>query len=230
MQASPLFIIDRHRPRQLTKEMLQYYEQRRPEYEAIYSKPERQNDLDWLEQQICSFVPGRRVLEIASGTGYWTRRISKTASFVLATDASEQLAAIAVESCPTHNVQSQDMDAFSIPKDLNFDCLIAGFFFSHVLLNQQRQFLNGIAQSMKPGSKLILFDNRFVEGSSTPISRVTEAGDTYQQQRLSDGSCFEVLKNFPRSENLTSLFHQFCRNVSVKESQYFWLASGNLVA
>ena len=87
-----------------------------------------------------------------------------------------------------------------------------------------------MAQALQPGLQIVLFDNRFVEGSSTPISRCTETGDTYQDRQLSDGTSFEVLKNFPSAESLSSLLNQFCGNVSVRESHYFWLASGNLAA
>jgi demethylmenaquinone methyltransferase/2-methoxy-6-polyprenyl-1,4-benzoquinol methylase len=208
--------------------MLRYYEQRQPEYEAIYSKPERQQDLAWLEDKLADLVSGHRVLEIACGTGYWTRRISKTALSLLATDASKQLAEIAVASCHTGNVQARVLDAFAIPASTEFDCLVAGFFFSHVLLEQQQRFLNGLAQALKPSSRIVLFDNRFVKGSSTPIARREGSGDTYQVRYLSDGPAHEVLKNFPEASSLTKLLDQFCGNVSVQESQYFWLASGML--
>ena len=65
--------------------MLDYYEQRQPEYEAIYARPERQQDLAWLEREIVQRVSGRRVLEIACGTGYWTRRIAPAVLSVVAT-------------------------------------------------------------------------------------------------------------------------------------------------
>lgn len=46
--------------------MLQYYEQRHPDYEAIYEKPERQDGLFWLEDRLKDVVSGKRVLEIAA--------------------------------------------------------------------------------------------------------------------------------------------------------------------
>jgi hypothetical protein len=43
----------------------------------------------------------------------------------------------------------------------------------------------------------VLLDNLYVPGSSTPISRTDETGDTYQLRALASGETFEVLKNFP---------------------------------
>ena len=47
-----------------------YYAARAGEYDAIYRKPERQADLRAIEQWLPSVLRGRRVLEIACGTGY----------------------------------------------------------------------------------------------------------------------------------------------------------------
>ena len=49
-----------------------YYAQRATEYERIYLKPERQAELRALEAWLPSVFAGRRVLEIACGTGWWT--------------------------------------------------------------------------------------------------------------------------------------------------------------
>lgn len=105
--------------------MLEYYEKRQPEYEAIYSKPERQDDLAWLECQIAGLASGKRVLEVACGTGYWTRRIAEVATCIHATDASRKLATSAMESCSSCNVTSGTMDAYDVPFSPEFDCLVA---------------------------------------------------------------------------------------------------------
>ena len=47
-----------------------YYARRAREYEAIYQKPERQADLRALEAGLPGVFTGRRVLEIACGTGW----------------------------------------------------------------------------------------------------------------------------------------------------------------
>lgn len=208
--------------------MLQYYEKRQSEYESIYAKPERQKDLIWLETQLAGLVAGYNVLELACGTGYWTRRISSSAISVHATDASSQLAAGAVKRCSGRNVSSGTLDAFEIPKSPKFDCVLAGFFFSHVLIEQQSQFMAGIADAFESGTRAILFDNKYIKGSSTPISRRAVSGDTFQFRELLDGSTHEVLKNFPGRDQLHKTLSEVCRHVVIKESQYFWLASGVL--
>ena len=206
--------------------MLEYYEKRRSEYEAIYNKPERQGCLAQLEQKLCSLVAGKHVLEVACGTGYWTRRMATFTASLYASDASENLAVAARESCEDVDVQAGVVDAFSIPRSPEFNCLVAGFFFSHVLVQERSRFLAGVAAALCPSSRIVLFDNRFVPGGSTPISRKAESGDTYQNRSLVDGSSFEVLKNFPSTDKVASLLGELCRHVSTYENEYFWLVSG----
>jgi ubiquinone/menaquinone biosynthesis C-methylase UbiE len=49
--------------------MRDYYAQRAAYYERVYLKPERQRDLRTTEARLPSMFVGRRVLEVACGTG-----------------------------------------------------------------------------------------------------------------------------------------------------------------
>ena len=204
--------------------MLDYYEKRLPEYEAIYHKPERQQDLGWLEQQLCDLTRRQRVIELACGTGYWTRRIAQGASALHATDGSGLLAQSAVASCPAGNVTWGVVDAFQPPQLQEYDVLVCGFFYSHVLKQQLDGFLHTLAGSARSGTRVVFFDNRFVAGSSTPISRTDDDGNTYQTRSLKDGSHHDVLKNFPDENELSGVLGAHFTDVSVSMSRYFWLA------
>ena len=69
----------------------------------------------------------------------------------------------------------------------------------------------------------MFIDNRYVEGSSTPVSRVDDEGNSYQQRRLEDGSVHEVLKNFPSRDELRSAVASLAQEIEVVELTYFWL-------
>ncbi len=60
--------------------LVDYYAKRASEYERIYEKPERQNDLEILRNLFRKTLAGRNVLEIACGTGYWTQVVAQTAN------------------------------------------------------------------------------------------------------------------------------------------------------
>jgi demethylmenaquinone methyltransferase/2-methoxy-6-polyprenyl-1,4-benzoquinol methylase len=71
-------------------------------------------------------------------------------------------------------------------------------------------------------------DNIYVAGSSIPISRTDEQGNTYQTRRLADGSTHEVLKNFPSALELRQATESLAKNVRIEFLQYFWILSYTL--
>lgn len=69
---------------------------------------------------------------------------------------------------------------------------------------------------------MVLLDNRFVRGSSTPIAEQDGEGNTYQVRRLEDGSTYRVLKNFPSEVELRRAVAGIARDVRFHEWQHFW--------
>ena len=129
-----------------------YYAKRAPEYERIYQKPERQADLSVLSEDAAATFVGRRVLEVASGTGWWTQFIARTAHAVTATDINDEVLAIA-RTKPTSrdNVVFQRCDAFDLQAvEGGFDAALAAFWWSHLTRTELRRFLDGLHQRLKP--------------------------------------------------------------------------------
>ena len=145
------------------------------------------------------------MLEVACGTGYWTRFIAQSAAHVVAIDTSPETMRIAEGRVPAGKVRFLVADAYDLPLDLGkFGAAFAGFWFSHVPRARRRAFLHGLRALLMPGAKIILLDNRYVEGSSSPITETDSDGNTYQLRRLMDGSTHRVLKNFPSEAELQS--------------------------
>ena len=57
----------------MTREMVTYYVWRAAEYDEIYALPQWQRDLETLRRLVSACFEGRRVFEVACGTGYWTQ-------------------------------------------------------------------------------------------------------------------------------------------------------------
>jgi SAM-dependent methyltransferase len=208
--------------------MLAYYARRAAEYERIYAIPERQPDLGRLRGQIVEFGAGRRVLEVACGTGYWTEALAIAAVSVVATDAGEEVLAVArAKAFPSERVLFLRADAFGldvVPGD--FDAGLAGFWWSHLRLADVPRFLAGLHRRLGQGARVLLFDNRFVPGSSTPIARVDEAGNSYQRRTLANGESYEVIKNFPSPQDVRDqLEGGWGRAIRFTELDFFWIAS-----
>jgi SAM-dependent methyltransferase len=207
-----------------------YYRQRAAEYDEVYRKPERQHDLVSLKQLLPAMTAGKRVLEIAAGTGYWTQVIATSAASVTATDLNaETLAVAAARDYGPAPVELLTADAYrldEVPGD--FDLVFCGFWWSHIRRADIARFLAGVCGRAAPGATLVLLDNRHVPGSNHPITRISDEGDSYQDRRLRDGRRYEVLKNFPDRAQLAGDLERWATGFSCTELEYYWLVSAVL--
>ena len=201
-----------------------YYALRAAEYERIYAKPERQADLRVLEARIRKMLSGRKVLELACGTGYWTDVFAAQAMQVSALDVNEEVLEIARSKKNAGSVHFVRGSAYEIPEfGRVHDALFAGFWWSHVLLEKIDAFLETAMKSVAPGALIAFLDNRYVEGSSTPVSRRDAQGNGYQARKLEDGSSHEVLKNFPGEGELIQRASRHGWGANVDLLEHYWL-------
>ncbi|WP_226858457.1 hypothetical protein [Diaphorobacter aerolatus] len=95
-------------------------------------------------------------------------------------------------------------------------------------VDRQHEFLSGLHRTLKPGARVVLIDNLYVEGSSTPISDTDADGNTYQLRRLKDGGSYRVLKNFPTEQALRELACVHASQILYHSWRYFWALSYRL--
>jgi len=209
----------------VTPQLEAYYARRAREYERIYDKAERQEELAWLRARLPALFARRRVLEVACGTGYWTQHLAETAAHVLACDINEPVLEVAREKpIARGRVDFLRADAFTLAGvPAGCDAAFAGFWWSHVRKSDRARFLAGLQAKLAPGALVGILDNAFVAGSSTPISRRDAEGNTYQVRALLSGETHEVLKNFPTDAELAAAVAPFARAAHVERVEYYWL-------
>jgi hypothetical protein len=128
-------------------------------------------------------------------------------------------------------VRFERADAFELARvQGSFDAAFAGFWWSHVQRADLPRFLAGLHERLVPGARVAFLDNRFVEGSSTPIARTDDAGNTYQLRPLDDGTVHEVLKNFPPPAELEAAVAGVAEDVRVLELPHYWCLSYRVVS
>lgn len=203
--------------------MQSYYARRAAEYERIYAKPERQADLRALQDWLPEHFAGRRVIEVACGTGWWTPFAARGALDWLATDVNDETLAIARSKTLPACVRLGAADAYTLEGVAGpFDAAFAGFWWSHVPLSRLPSWLETLHAKLRPGARIVFIDNVYVDGSSTPIARRDADGNSFQQRTLADGSTHEVLKNFPQREQAVAAIGPRARNAQWHRWQHYW--------
>jgi demethylmenaquinone methyltransferase/2-methoxy-6-polyprenyl-1,4-benzoquinol methylase len=217
--------------------MLEYYDQRADEYDQWYLRQGRydtpelndawRDDVRWLDGVVDAFAArhaGRRVLELACGTGSWTERTAGGCRLV-ATDHSPQMLGHARRRLSRAGVTARwaRADAYRLPFErASFDAAYAGFFISHVPLSYVPTLFDQMRRVLRPGGELLLFDGR---RASCAAGSAPAAGENLVQQRpLNDGRVFSVLKIYYDRERLGGLLSRYGTNVQVQESKVFFVA------
>ena len=205
----------------------EYYYRWAPEYDEVYTRPERQGDLLVVRDRLTGWFARRHVLELAAGTGWWTSVLADTAASVTATDVNQTTLEIAKRRrFWPWSVHFAVADAFA-PRAIpgHFDAAFAGFFWSHIPLTEIDTFLQRLMRRLLPGSLVAFVDNRLVPESVHPVARRDEQGNTYQRRQLADGSSWDVLKNFPEPDEVLARLNRFGQSAEYEELDNYWLAS-----
>lgn len=222
---------------ELVRGMLEYYDLRADEYDQWYLRQGRydtpelndawRSDVRWLDALVDAFTArhaGRRVLELACGTGLWTERVAGGCGLV-ATDTSPQMLGHARRRLERAGVAARWVraDAYRLPFErASFDAAYAGFFISHVPSSYMPTFFDQVSRVVRPGGELLLFDGR---RASCAAGSAPTAGDSLVQQRpLNDGRVFGVLKIYYDCERLARLLSRYGTSMCVHESRAFFVA------
>ena len=209
----------------MSSEIKQYYSQRAFEYEKIYQKPERQEELKKLKEFISKAFESKDVLEIACGTGYWTQFIAESARSIYAIDSSKEVLNLAEQKdykkCKVCFLES---NAYSLKNlDGSFNGGFCGFWWSHIPKSRVKHFIKTFHSKLSEDAHVVIIDNRYVEGNSTEISRTDSDGNTYQIRKLENGNEYEVLKNYPEEQEITTLLTPYVNKIQYISFKYYWL-------
>ena len=218
----------------LLEEQRRYYRARAPEYDDWWFRRagyrlDAENAARWfadvreLEAALDAFAPHGDVLELAAGTGLWTRHLLRHADRVTAVDAS--LEVLELNRARTGAAAEYVVaDIFEWRPPRAFDVCFFGFWHSHVPSPLFEAFWDLVGRALKPGGRVFFVDNaelgdaRHLVGASGEVAR----------RRLSDGSEFEIVKRFWKPAELERELAEVGWRFEVRmtENRYFIAASG----
>ncbi|WP_040496338.1 class I SAM-dependent methyltransferase [Fulvivirga imtechensis] len=202
-----------------------YYARRASEYEKIYEKPDRQADLKFLRRFLPVKFSNKKLLEVACGTGYWTQYIAETAQSIVAIDINKEVIEIAQKKkYPPGKVGFEIVDIYNLAAFNGlFEAAFGGFIWSHIPVEKLSDFIDVVHERVLKNGLIIFVDNKYVEGSSTPVFKTDDAGNTYQRRRLQDNTEHLVLKNFPKAEEISRLLSSRATDLEYIELENYWV-------
>lgn len=214
----------------ITEQSAQFYAKSASNHDRIYDRPERQDDLAEMREHVVEALRGHTVLELACGTGYWTRQIAEVADKVVATDINPEMIAMArLRKMPADKVELRVVDAYDLPDDLgDFTAVFVGFWWSHVKREEYVKFLAKVKARVGKDVLIVLLDETYVEGSSATVSRTDMEGNTFHISVAPDGERYEIPTTYPTDSSLRKKLTPAVREIRIVRMEYYWLLTCRL--
>lgn len=221
----------------LVEEQSEYYRQRAPEYEDWWLRRGRYDqgrdlnehwfsDARQLEDALAEFAPSGRVLELACGTGLWTRHLVRYAEHVSAIDGSAEMIALNRERMGADNVDYLQADIFQWQPIEQYDVCFFSFWLSHVPREWFTEFWGKVAKALRPGGRVFFIDSASSDHHGTPTPGAVVEGLDTMRRTLADGREYVIVKRFYEPRSLEQTLEQLGFKANVcRTSRYFIYAS-----
>jgi len=200
-------------------EQARYYESRAPEYDDVwfrrgpYDLGAEGNAL-WfeetarLEAAVDDLDASGAVLELACGTGIFTRRLAPRARRLIALDAAASTLRInrARVGDPRIEYVHGDLFEWEPPQGVRFDLIFFAFLISHIPPVRFEAFWSRLVRWLAPGGRVFFCDD--MPGAearpSNPGKDVDAGPDFAHRRRLLDGREYTIVKVFHQPDELTT--------------------------
>lgn len=205
---------------------IEYYTKRAPEYEQIYYRdiPERRKEIDDETIRLKHLVKDKNILDLACGTGYWTKIFSETARSITACDISNEMLNEAKNknySCP---VEFLIADINQLPfKKNSFDFITLGFWFSHHPKQDYITLFKNLKSILKNNGTIWMIDNNPpTEGANLESAGDDEHLNNYKKRSLDNGEEYIIIKNYFSDDQLKQIFSPNFHINSLIFKKYYW--------
>ncbi len=210
---------------------VEYYQKRAEEYDKIYYRddPVRQGELAYLYSLSKRVLNDQKVLDIACGTGFWTKIISESASSILGMDINESTLKVAESKEYNCDVSFSVGDFLKLESVLkNLTGLLATFVISHVKREDLPVLLSNVKRVLPSGAPIFLCDNNLICELKPELIADAENTNTYKKRVLENGEEYTILKNYFEPDELKSIFSDWGTITEFYFEKYYWAIALNL--
>jgi demethylmenaquinone methyltransferase/2-methoxy-6-polyprenyl-1,4-benzoquinol methylase len=192
--------------RPLLDEQIAYYRARAEEYDEWWFRTGRYDrgqaqrrawfaEVAQLEAALREARPAGEILELACGTGLWTRHLVEHATALTAVDASPEVVRVNAERVRSARVQYVQADLFAWRPDRRYDFVFFGFWLSHVPEHRFVEFWRLVRSALRPDGQAFFVDNLFGQEQTAANHKDIDRGGVVER-KLNDGRTFNIVKIF----------------------------------
>jgi len=186
--------------------MLDYYDERAPEYEEAYTlgtgtasitDPEVFKTEARVLAGIVARIARGRILDLACGTAYWLTDYAPHCSRITLFDQSDRMLTEARTKARRLGVDGRCSfvrgDFFEHQFEQNsYDTALVGFFLSHLTeIPQERLLFDALRTLLESSGRFLILDSAWSPERSKSNAKVER-----QPRRLNDGTAFEIYKRY----------------------------------
>ncbi len=205
----------------LIQQMNAYYDRRAPEHDRLMSYTDNKSMEDLLRpliELIQPHIAGRKVLEIACGTGNWTQVLAKRACSVLATDINESTLEIARTKQYAGSVTFLRHDAYAVDElKGSFDVAFAADWWSHIPNSAIPRFARNLHRALLPDAAVIMLDMTRRDAFLSEPLTIDQDGNRVYRRLTRDGREYPVVKNFPTESGLRRTIEDSAATIEYRE-------------
>jgi demethylmenaquinone methyltransferase/2-methoxy-6-polyprenyl-1,4-benzoquinol methylase len=178
-----------------------------------------------VEAALGAWLAARRpvsALELACGTGLFTRHLAPRLASLTAVDASPEVIAINRGRVEATNVLYVEADIFDWRPTKKYDAVFFSFWLSHVPKDRFAAFWRKVGSALAPGGAAYLIDSVF-DTTSTAKDHAVPRQDGVVTRKLNDGREFRIVKIFYRPEDLTAKLSAIGWRAGIRQTEHYFI-------
>ena len=194
----------------LLAEQIDYYRARAAEYDDWWFRRGRYDrGAEWnarwfaevaeVEAALDRFDAGGDVLELACGTGLWTRHLARSAARVTAVDTSPEVMELNGARVGDASVEYVRADIFGLELPGRYDVCFFGFWLSHVPDGRFAEFWECVGRALRPGGRVFFVDSGI---DRSDRSHTRDRSHETEVRQLADGREFRIVKRYHEPREL----------------------------
>jgi SAM-dependent methyltransferase len=171
--------------------------------------------------------PFGSVLELACGTGIWTRELLPLAETITALDAAPEMLALHAQNFPTPHIHRARVDLLHWEPAEKYDLVFFSFWLSHVPPERVRDFLTRATRAVRPGGQIFIVDSLPDFASGAANHAAPDPSGTFHERKLNDGRTFTIVKVFYDPGNVAAELDRLGLSAtSHRTPRFFWWVTG----